>query len=283
MNADQHGFSANGHQPHDQAPHPGGAFAVRGNGAGLPAPAPVTPPAAAARTVFLPEVRPATLRLVLYALGRAELAGTRLWRWVWAAGLLLALIWLPGWLPGGYWVSAALVLALIGLALLRVRLGRTDFVTFAEQPLPPVAPAPLPAAAKLPVYAAGRLGVEAKERRFTWLPGFYRTFATREHALLCHCTPRRVLGIGAWPEDEAGLWYAFFKPEDVRQVRWGTADVGGVPRRTLAVTVEAPPAGNAGKRRGGPETFYIACIEEAQAAAILGDLLHDARVPAGVP
>ena len=276
---DPNTLPTNGHEPQPEAPHPGGAFAV--NGAGLPAAAGGA--AAAPRTIFLPEVRPTTLRLALYALGRAELAGARLWRWVWLGGVLLALIWLPGRLPGGYWVSAALLPAVIALALLRLHLGRTDFVAFDEEALPPVAPAPLPSAAKLPVYTAGRLGVETKVRRFTWLPGFYRTFATREHALLCHCTPRRVLGIGAWPEDEAGLWYAFFEPGAIRQVRWGTADVGGARRRTLAVTIDAPPASEKRLARGGPETLYVACVEEEQAAAILADLLHDARVPAGVP
>lgn len=270
MNADQHGFSANGHQPQDQAPHPGGAFAVRGNGAGLPAP----PPSAAPRTVFPPDVRLGTPRLILYTLGRAEFAGARLWRWLWVGGLVLALIWLPGWLPGGRWVSAGLLAALLGLSLLRLRLGRTDFVAFSAEQRPALTPAPLPPAQKLPVYVAGRLGVEGKEQRFTWVPGFYRTFATREHALLCRSNERRVWGVASWPEGEAGLWYAFFRPEAILGVRWGEADVGGRALRTLAVTVDAPPARRR-FARGGPETLYIACPDAAQAAVLLADLLAD--------
>ena len=62
------------------------------------------------------------------------------------------------------------------------------------------------------MYVTGGLTVEGSEQRFTFVPGFYKTFATREHALLCQVRPAARVGVLRWPEAEVGMWYAFFQP-----------------------------------------------------------------------
>ena len=125
--------------------------------------------------------------------------------------------------PGPVWVLAALlVTAAVALWLLArqrappelhpLRRG-TDSGARARQLAP---------AAKIAVlYATGTLGVQGRQLLFVELPGFYRTFATREHALLCRAQPRRWAAIVAWPEEEQGLWYAFFLPDQIMTIRAG--------------------------------------------------------------
>jgi hypothetical protein len=45
------------------------------------------------------------------------------------------------------------------------------------------------------LYITGALSVEAKVRSFTALPGFYRSFATREHVLIGRVQPRRIAAL----------------------------------------------------------------------------------------
>lgn len=207
---------------------------------------------------------------MLYWLERGQVAGVSLLRWLWIGGLLLVLL-LPLMIPGGLWASGAIGIALAVLSIAH-RLGsRHAFVRFDAETMPVVRPEPLPAAEKLPVHATGPLEVDGRVRTFVWLPGFYRTFATREHALLCQCREQRVLGIGHWREAETGLWYGFFKPEHVRALRWGKLKLGGEQRRAIAI--EHQPEANSGlRKRRGVETLYVACPDDSTALRILADL-----------
>lgn len=76
-----------------------------------------------------------------------------------------------------------------------MRLRKRDFVNFQATALPTTSPSLLNPAHKLPIYATGLFSVENKYQRYTWLPGFYRTFATREHALLCQVAARKFLQV----------------------------------------------------------------------------------------
>ena len=170
--------------------------------------------ARAARTEFLPDRPVDTLRALAYHLDRQRLAGIPVIRCLYGLLIVLALIGLLR--PGvGWWFAGGLLLVLLALWLwLRVQ-RRHDFVRFTPQ-VHAAAPGqatlgPLNPAEKLPVYVSGVLSVDTRVRRFAALPGFYRTFATREHALLCQARPRRFGSVAAWPEEEQGLWYAFFR------------------------------------------------------------------------
>jgi hypothetical protein len=164
---------------------------------------------------------------------------------------------------------------LVALEAWLLRWQRRDFVHFVACTCPPVQAQALDAKAKIPIHASGLFQVEAKRRRYTWLPGFYRTFATREHALLCQVVERRFFKVGHWPEAEVGLWYVFFQPEMIQQVEWGTLHFGAHSRPALAVTYE--PLDQAPKRRHAPpsETIYLAFQQAEEGLAILADLLQD--------
>ena len=122
----------------------------------------------------------------------------------------------------------------------------------------------------------GLFSVEQKYQRFTWLPGFYRTFATREHALLCQVAQRSGRGIGEWPEEEIGLWYIFFSPAALRQLTWGSVTFGAEPRPAIAVTHRVTiPKQRLRREQTRDETIYIAFASAAIGELIWADLQHD--------
>lgn len=236
-------------------------------------------PAQAARTEFLPD-RPAdTARAWAYHLDRQQLGGVPLNRWLYgllvAAALLLLLV-LPSY---GWWSALALLLSAAALWLwLRVERSR-GYVRFFPSPLPAAEGVastwPLAPSAKLPVYVSGLLSVDVKVRRFAALPGFYRTFATREHALLCQVRPRRLLGLATWPQEEEGLWYAFFYAHQVRRLQTGQIAFDGAqfPGFLIEYQPDKPLDGKA--RRRGPQriTLYVAFPQAADYQAALADLM----------
>jgi hypothetical protein len=122
---------------------------------------------------------------------------------------------------------------------------------------------------------SGLLSVDTKVRRFAALPGFYRTFATREHALLCQARRRRFLGLATWPEDEEGLWYAFFYARQVRRLQTGQIAFDGAQFQgvMLEYQPDKPLDGKAWRR--GPQhiTLYIAFPQGADYQAALADLM----------
>ena len=128
---------------------------------------------------------------------------------------------------------------------------------------------------KRQVYVTGALSVQEKMRPFTALSGFYRSFATREHALLCRVQERRVLGIATWPEEEVGLWYAFFTPQQVITIQPGTQTIGRRPLLALAVTYWPTPPLAAKPRQMPATTLYLAFPNSDDHAAVLADLIVD--------
>jgi hypothetical protein len=253
---------------HTAPPPPGGAFA---------SPQP--------QTVFPQErLRPATAT-VLYTVSRGQIGGLsplRIIQWIL---LLAAAIWATGWLPGrwlgvGGWVA---ILGLLQVALYRLR--QRDFVQFINASLPTVAPGPLDPKEKVPVFVSGLFEVENKAQRFTWLPGFYRTFATREHALLCQVGHRPALRFAGWPPDEVGLWYIFFHPAAIESVQWGALRFGRTERPALAVHYRHTPTQVQGRRPPATtvETIYLAFQQEHHAHTVLADLRYDWPTTADVP
>ena len=246
--------SQNGTHP---APRPaGGAFASRNQ-----------------PTQFLPDLPANSWRAAFYIADRARIAGIAPLRWGYILLIGASIIWLLGRLPGSWvvallWVMGALVLAATA------RFARRDhFISFTAESTPLPAGAILPPTAKAPVYVTGVLGVEQKQRAFTMLPGFYRTFATREHALLCRVNERRLWGIVTWPEEETGLWYAFFAASQIADIAPGSLTYGDQAFDTLAITYR--PAQHTGKRRRRePDiaTIYLSFPDAAELATVFADL-----------
>ncbi len=224
------------------------------------------------------------MRQLLYNLTRHHWSGAPLSRWLAFLLLLGGLVTGIGWLPGGWPVAALWLLAFLTLLGMMVYWRRRDFVRFQEAPAPELIPARLDPSDKIPIFATGHFSVEGKYRRFTWLQGFFRTFATREHAVICHVPPRRFL-LGQWPERETGLWYQFFMPGDIQQVRWGVIDFGAKPMVGLAVEyrLTIPKRSRLSRARTLDETVFLACHTEEDARRILANLLYELTPPPAMP
>ncbi|MCS6826461.1 MAG: hypothetical protein NZ553_07605 [Caldilinea sp.] len=244
---------------------------------GTPPPPATSPRIHQKPTEFLPDA-PAELWLTrLYLVERAELLGVPLIRWLYLTLLGLALAWTVLRLPGSWTVGIVLLTSAAALHLTLQHARSRAYTTFIPQQAPTPPAQILAPAQKRPVYVTGVLSVEQKVRAFTALPGFYRTFATREHALLCRVRPRRIWAIAAWPEDEIGLWYAFFTPGQILAIQPG---ITRIDRRTLpGLAITYRPDGDDARQRqpSSPLTLYLAFVDESDRDAVLADLLVDWR------
>lgn len=251
-----------------------GAFPVARN---LEAPVVVTRQQRPRPTAFPPEIAINSLRTLLYNAYRHEFGGAPLSRWLIILLFAIAFFWATGLLPGRWWVSGAALLLAIGLIATIATLRKRGFVHFKAEARPEIVAAKLPPNDKIAVNVTGLFSVEGQEARYTGLPGFYRTFATREHALLCLVRDRRFLKIGRWPAMPTGMWYIFFTPQITRAFSYGQLHFGKQPTPAIAVDYEIviPKSSRFRRDKIVNETIYIACQNEQDAARILADLMAD--------
>ncbi|MCX6047570.1 MAG: hypothetical protein NT075_20925 [Chloroflexi bacterium] len=231
------------------------------------------------RTEFPDDQLRPSFPTLFYNFSRHRLAGASLLRWLVGLLLISALIGLL-W---HWWVTGLCLSILVALFIAFHYWRRRDFVTFTADPLPPVSPRDLDVKQKIPVFVTGRFTVENKWQRYTWLPGFYRTFATRERALLCRVQNQHFLYISQWPATEIGLWYIFFMPSQVQQVQWGRLTFGGKTRLALAITyrVQQPKSRQPDNFRD--ENIYLTVQTEEDGHKILADLSRDVPASAFTP
>jgi hypothetical protein len=225
------------------------------------------------------------VRSLFYNLNRYYLSGAPLSRWLIVFLLLGGTATALGWAPGGWPATGLWLLAAVGVIVITWKLKRQDFIAFHELPAPVLEPKPLPASEKVPIHASGHFHVEGKYRRFAWIEGYFRTFATREHAALCLVPPSRFLGVARWPDEETGMWYCFVMPAHIQQVRWGEIHFRGGPNTGVAVDYQLtiPKQGRLRPERTEFETLYLACESKEEACLILADLLYDLTVPEHSP
>ena len=230
---------------------------------------------ASPRTAFPEDPPQPGLSPILYNLSHYAFSGIQLVKWIYWLLLFCAALWALGLLPGHWWGVGVCLFILIGLTTTLFAQRRHDFVVFHPLPLPTVTPQRLEAKLKIPVHATGLFMVENKYRRYTWLPGFYRTFATQERALLCLVRDRNFARISHWSETEVGLWYVFFMPDAVQQVRWGMLHFGKTIRPAIAITYQSAKARRKDKTGVAKETIYLAVPQVEDSYAILADLVCD--------
>ena len=259
----------NGHGPdHVEAPSQnGGAFHIQ---AGLEAPAGVIR-ANRKRTIFPSDALADSFSSFLYKAYHHEVGAIRLTRWL-VMGLIAATVGLLVFRL--WWLSGALALAATAL-IVSIRLWRRrDFVRFQAEALPAVTPQKLRPSDKLPIYATGHFSVEGQYARYTYLPGYYRTFSTREHALLCLVRSSSFLRVATWPPEQTGMWYAFFTPALMHDVRYGMLHFNRQASPAIAVEYDfsyVKPGRS--KQEILRETIYIACADQDTAQRVLADLL----------
>ena len=245
---------------HEASPTPSGASVI----APQPTVFPSDPPRSSVRTWF-------------YYASRYHLGGAPFLRWVLILLVVMGLVWAVGWLPGQWW-GVALCLLSIGALLTTLHYWRRrDFVRFVATTPPTLATKPMEPREKVPVMVTGLFGVEQKYQRFTWLPGFYRTFATREHVLICQVGQKPWAGLGHWPEEEVGLWYIFCQPQDIRQVEWGEIHFGTETRPAIGIThrVTVTKSRRFRTEQIREETVYLAFATAELGEVIWADLQHD--------
>ena len=230
----------------------------------------------AKQTVFQVDTLGHSPRTLLYNLSRHTFGEIVLSRWLSLLLLLLGIGWFVGNFPLRWIVPLLSLLTIITLATAIRYWRKRDFVRFRETSPPAVDPEILPPEEKIPIHATGYLSVEGRGQRYSWVPGFYRTFATREHAILCMVPNRKYLGIGRWPYDEVGMWYAFFFASEIVQIRWGELSFDNRPRPALAIEhrVTVPARNRIKREKIVTETLYITCQQEEQAKRIWADLQY---------
>jgi len=255
-----------------------GAFAMHEPQSTRPRPKP---------TQFLAEYERTSWRTFFYNLSRHHFGSAPLTRWI--SNLLIigflvtAVIWLGGWLLAQNTQPRLALLSLLCLAgamawgTTLAQLRRQDFVQFSAERMPEVTPSELGTEDKIPVYVTGQFGVEDKRQRYTYLPGFYRTFSTREHALLCQRRAYNFLRFCRWPAEEIGMWYIFVTPDRIQQVRWGQLHFGELPSPAIAIDYQAtePSKRLLQREHTQNETLYLVYQDQEDGLRILSDLLYD--------
>lgn len=181
------------------------------------------------------------------------------------------------------WIAAPRVWALplgaaaLGLWILNERARRRLYVSFQPGADAP-APAPLAASHAVAVRATGVFEVENRCQAHTWLEGYYRTFPSREHAVIASLAPHRVLRwIRRRPQCQ-GMWYIFCLPQAVRRVQVGRIRFGRqvLPGVALTHWMQRPGRVRRNRRVWQASIVYLGCQDDAEARLIAGDLLHDA-------
>jgi hypothetical protein len=140
---------------------------------------------------------------------------------------------------------------------------------------------------KILLRVTGQFEVEGKSHFFADTPAYWRTFATREHAVMAMVHPSRFLQLGHMPAQDIGMWYIFFRPEMMRGVVSGKLMFGTSERSALHVCYEAvlaPTTARHGLRlwpgRQKPakrEELYLVFEDQATCHRVWADLVADGR------
>jgi hypothetical protein len=224
-----------------------------------------------------------------YQLRLHRMGGWALDRWAvtlaWGASAFILTRW--AWrgqpaLPAWHWLVLSLLL-LGGAAVMALRgwAARRSYVIFLPEPgLALPAPLPLLPEDKIPLRATGRFDVQSRERLFADLPAYWRTYASREHAVLAIQHPSRFLLLGHSRDGDAGMWYAFIPPAAIREVMPGQLRYGRQVDPGLRVVYRRQPPAMEGKRspKAVVAMIYLAFEDEASRATVWADLAVDADV-----
>lgn len=224
------------------------------------------------------------LRLV-YRLRHHRLGGWALDCWavtlVWGASAFIGAQWLlrgrPS-LPLWHWlILALLLLSGAGLMVLRVWAVRRSYVVFDPQPeLAPPPAAPLIPEDKIPLRVTGWFEVQGRTQLFADLTAYWRTYASREHAVLAIQHPTSFLLAHSRAED-AGMWYMFIPPAAIVEVTPGVLHYGRRISPGLRVVYRRQRPVPEGKRPPKPVAagVYLTFEDEATRERVWADLVAD--------
>ena len=212
---------------------------------------------------------------IMHGLSHHHVGSPSLLQWICvlllAAAVLLALdaTGLPTW------TAAAPVAGLAILAHAWWTAHTSHYVLFRPEPGgEPPDPAPLPPGQAIRVAVTGLFAVEERCRRHVWLSGEYRTFPTREHAVITRLEPTRYWGIGRSREQLEGMWYIFCQPGEITNVTVGELRFGALHKPCVRLTHRQERPGRLRKRRVKRimGTTYLACDDEPDRRRLAADL-----------
>ncbi|MCX6031392.1 MAG: hypothetical protein NT169_19100 [Chloroflexi bacterium] len=200
---------------------------------------------------------------------------------VWGGAAFLLLRWLLRGTPAiswWHWFVLGLLIVAGGalLALARWAARRAYSIFEPQDDLPQPAACALDPEDKVLHRATGRFEVAGKPHFWAELLAYWRTFAIREHAVLAIIHPSRFLLLGSVSESDLGMWYIFFRPEDVRTITPGRLTFGATVRPALRVVYAIVPTASMGRKRPSQpiiDTVYLAFDDEAVRGKVWGDLL----------
>ncbi len=180
-------------------------------------------------------------------------------------------------LPAWHWLTLGLMLfGALGLVVLRIWAGRAGYVAFTPQPdLAAPAPREMTPDDKEAHFATGRFEVAEKRGYLADLAAYWRSFGTREHAVMAIQHASRFL-VGSLPAEQIGMWYIFFRPEDIDEVTPGVVAFGAGRRPGLRVVYRSLPPEDAKKpKKPVRDTVYLAFESEAGRDRVWADLAAD--------
>jgi hypothetical protein len=187
----------------------------------------------------------ALLYRLAYEMRRHWLLAVRLDHWLIVAVVLTLLLVVLERFPGPLSLAALIILGGLLLVAGLIVARRHDYVNFAPGP-PPAnlleSLPPLKAEEKIPLHASGFFEVSGMRRYWVEAQAAFTVFETGECALLAR-VPRSHLLFLAWtPGEEAGWWYIFFRPEQIRRVTPGQLSFGLGRRPALRIIFQAEAA-----------------------------------------
>lgn len=225
----------------------------------------------------------AALLKLAYQLRHHCLGEWALDRWMMSLALIGAAIIPLRWLvldrpqaPLDWLILALLIGVALGVAYLRTWARRRLYVVFEPGIEPPPTPQRLDPADKIPVYPTGQFEVEGKLAVFADLLAYWRTFATREHAIMAIVQRSRFLLLGRTASAELGMWYVFFTPDMITAITPGTIAFGRTHRPALCVTYRfTPPASGRKPPQPISQVLHIGFPDEIARQTVWADLLAD--------
>ena len=127
------------------------------------------------------------------------------------------------------------------------------------------------------LWATGRFEVEGKTAFFAGLLAYWRTFTSREHAVMAIVHSTRFLLLARRPDEQVGMWYMFLPPETIAEMAPGQLAFGAASGPALRIIYRYVPATWQGKKppRSFDETVYLAFEDEEARLRVWADLLAD--------
>jgi len=188
--------------------------------------------------------------------------------WLSVLIVLLAGVVSLRWIPGAPWLVYLLALMFVAFWLVTLLAKRGQYVVFSPEPdsLTPAAASAIQPTDKIELRATGRFEVEGKEQSFTEIVAYFRTFATREHAVMTIVPPSRFFLLGSRPDSQEGMWYIFFHPRQITAIGTGTLSFGLENRLALRVICQ---------KEDGVETVFLSFDSAESRRRVLADLRQD--------